>query len=29
VIVGTIVMVYAYVPWAKALVPHGIKLISQ
>ncbi|HET6844755.1 MAG TPA: L-lactate permease [Candidatus Angelobacter sp.] len=28
-IVGLIVMVYAYVPWAKALVPHGIKLLSQ
>jgi lactate permease len=28
-IVGIIVMVYAYVPWAKALVPHGVKLISQ
>jgi len=28
-IVGLIVMVYAYVPWAKALVPHGVKLLSQ
>ncbi|HZU32159.1 MAG TPA: L-lactate permease, partial [Candidatus Angelobacter sp.] len=28
-IVGIVVMIYAYVPWAKALVPHGIKLISQ
>lgn len=28
-IVGIIVMVYAYVPWAKALVPHGVKLLSQ
>jgi lactate permease len=28
-IVGLIVMIYAYVPWAKALVPHGVKLISQ
>ncbi len=28
-IVGIIVMIYAYVPWAKALVPHGVKLISQ
>lgn len=28
-IVGVIVMIYAYVPWAKALVPHGIKLMSQ
>jgi lactate permease len=28
-IVGVIVMIYAYVPWAKALVPHGVKLISQ
>jgi lactate permease len=24
-IVGLIVMFYAYVPWAKALVPHGVK----
>ena len=28
-IVGVIVMIYAYVPWAKALVPHGVKLLSQ
>src|SRR3954469_4020871 len=28
-IVGIIVMIYAYVPWAKALVPHGVKLLSQ
>jgi lactate permease len=28
-IVGIIVMIYAYVPWAKALVPHGVKLMSQ
>ena len=28
-IVGVIVMFYAYVPWAKALVPHGVKLLSQ
>jgi lactate permease len=28
-IVGIIVMVYAYVPWAKALVPHGVKLLSH
>jgi lactate permease len=28
-IVGVIVMIYAYVPWAKALVPHGVKLMSQ
>jgi len=28
-IVGVIVMIYAYVPFAKALVPHGIKLLSQ
>jgi lactate permease len=28
-IVGIIVMIYAYVPFAKALVPHGIKLLSQ
>jgi lactate permease len=28
-IVGLIVMIYAYVPWAKALVPHGVKLLSQ
>jgi len=26
-IVGVIVMIYAYVPWAKALVPHGVKFI--
>lgn len=28
-IVGVIVMIYAYVPWARALVPHGVKLLSQ
>jgi L-lactate permease len=28
-IVGLIVMMYAYVPWAKALVPSGVKLLSQ
>ncbi len=28
-IVGIIVMCYAYIPFAKALVPHGIKLLSQ
>ena len=28
-IVGVIVMIYAYLPWAKALVPHGVKLMSQ
>lgn len=28
-IVGLIVMVYAYVPWAKALVPHGVKFLGQ
>jgi lactate permease len=28
-IVGIIVMIYAYVPWAKALVPHGVKLLSH
>jgi lactate permease len=28
-IVGLIVMVYAYAPWAKALVPHGVKLFFQ
>jgi lactate permease len=28
-IVGIIVMIYAYLPFAKALVPHGVKLLSQ
>jgi lactate permease len=28
-IVGIIVMCYAYIPFAKALVPHGVKLLSQ
>jgi len=28
-IVGVIVMIYAYVPWAQKLVPHGVKLLSQ
>lgn len=28
-IVGVIVMIYAYLPWTKALVPHGVKLLSQ
>ena len=28
-IVGVIVMIYAYVPWAKALVPHGVKFWGQ
>lgn len=28
-IVGIIVMIYAYVPWAKALVPHGVTLMSH
>ena len=28
-IVGLIVLFYAYVPWAKALVPHGVKLLSH
>jgi lactate permease len=28
-IVGIIVMIYAYVPWAKALVPHGVKFYGQ
>ena len=28
-IVGIIVMIYAYVPWAQKLVPHGVKLLSQ
>src|SRR5438270_5311304 len=28
-IVGIIVMCYAYIPFAKALVPHGLKLLSQ
>jgi lactate permease len=28
-IVGLIVMFYAYVPWAKALVPHGVKFWGQ
>jgi len=28
-IVGIIVMCYAYIPFAKALVPHGLKLLSN
>ncbi len=28
-IVAIIVMCYAYIPFAKALVPHGVKLLSQ
>jgi lactate permease len=28
-IVGIIVMCYAYIPFMKALVPHGLKLLSQ